>query len=137
MWIYCNKNRSYSWTYNSFFIKHPIVESKHLNYLNFKIAAIIIKNKEHLNTDRKGLEQLLVKKKQKKIWINTVMRQARSSFDRKRRSEPSSSFIINNLISHCLFCWFLLTHPWVTGVVKKQKVKKKGQHSVGVRIDLI
>jgi hypothetical protein len=58
-----------------FFDKHPtivncivfikqvmimIVGSKHLNYLNFKKAAIIIKNKEHLNPDRKGLEQLLV-----------------------------------------------------------------------------
>jgi hypothetical protein len=43
--------------------KHLIVGSKHLNYLNFKNAAIIIKNKEHLNPDRKGLEQLLVLKK--------------------------------------------------------------------------
>jgi hypothetical protein len=46
-----------------FFEKHPIVGSKHLNYLKFKNAAIIIKNKEHLNPDRKGLEQLLVLKK--------------------------------------------------------------------------
>ena len=43
--------------------KHLIVGSKHLNNLNFKNAAIIIKNKEHLNPDRKGLEQLLAKKK--------------------------------------------------------------------------
>ena len=28
---------------------------------------LIIKNKEHLNKDRKGLEQLLVKKNKKKI----------------------------------------------------------------------
>jgi hypothetical protein len=40
--------------------KLPIVGSKHLNYLIFKNAAIFIKNKEHLNPDRKGLEQLLV-----------------------------------------------------------------------------
>jgi hypothetical protein len=46
-----------------FFEKHPIVGSKHLNYLKFKNAAIIIKNKEHLNPDRKGLEQLLILKK--------------------------------------------------------------------------
>ena len=46
-----------------FFDKHSVVGSKHLNYLNFKKAAIIIKNKEHLNPDRKGLEQLLVLKK--------------------------------------------------------------------------
>ena len=58
---------------------------------------LIIKNKEHLNKDRKGLEQLLVKKTKKKIWINTVMRQARSILDRKRRSEPSSSFITISL----------------------------------------
>jgi len=38
-----------------FFEKHHIVGSKHFNYLNFKNAAIIIKNKEHLNPDRKGL----------------------------------------------------------------------------------
>jgi hypothetical protein len=44
------------------------------------------------------------------------MRQARSKFDRKRRSEPSSSFITISLS-------FLL-HPPVTGLVKKQKDKK-------------
>ena len=42
--------------------KYPIVGSKHFNYLNFKSAAYIIKSKEHLNSDRKGLEQILVLK---------------------------------------------------------------------------
>lgn len=31
--------------------KHPILGSKHLNYLDFKSAAYIIKNKEHLNAN--------------------------------------------------------------------------------------
>ena len=44
-------------------MKKSYLGSKHINYLNFKNAAIIIKNKEHLNPDRKGLEQLLVQKK--------------------------------------------------------------------------
>jgi len=56
------------------------------------------------------------------------MRQARSNFDRKRRSEPSSSFIIISLS-------FLLP-PWVTGLVKTKKDKKRAP-SVGVRKDLI
>lgn len=34
-----------------FFDKHPILGSKHLNYLDFKSAGYIIKNKEHLNAD--------------------------------------------------------------------------------------
>ena len=42
-----------------FFEKHPIVGSKHLNFLDLKSAANIIKNKEHLNADRVGLEQVL------------------------------------------------------------------------------
>ena len=42
-----------------FFEKHPIVGSKHLNFLDFKSAANIIKNKQHLNADRVGLEQIL------------------------------------------------------------------------------
>ena len=45
-----------------YFEKYPIVGSKHFNYLNFKSAAYIIKCKEHLNSDRKGLEQILVLK---------------------------------------------------------------------------
>jgi len=42
------------------------VGSKHFNYIQFKKAAYIIKNKEHLlsvDPDRKGLEQLLALKK--------------------------------------------------------------------------
>lgn len=49
-----------------FFEKHPIVGSKHFNFIQFKKAAYIIKNKEHLasaDPDRKKLEQLLVLKK--------------------------------------------------------------------------
>src|ERR1700692_3449640 len=42
-----------------FFDKHPILGSKHLNYLDFKSAAYIIKNKEHLTKDGLGLEQIL------------------------------------------------------------------------------
>lgn len=42
-----------------FFEKHPIVGSKHLNFLDFKSAASIIKNKEHLNEDGVGLEKIL------------------------------------------------------------------------------
>lgn len=47
-----------------FFEKHPIVGSKYSNFLIFKQAALIIKNKEHLDPDRKGLEKLLELKKQ-------------------------------------------------------------------------
>ena len=43
-----------------FFIKHPILGSKYLNYLDFKNAAEIIKNKEHLNPN--GLERILLLK---------------------------------------------------------------------------
>ena len=32
-----------------FFENHPIKGSKHLDFLDFKNAAILIKNKEHLN----------------------------------------------------------------------------------------
>lgn len=44
-----------------FIVKHPILGSKHLNFLDFKSASAtyIIKNKEHLNKDRIGLEQIL------------------------------------------------------------------------------
>lgn len=42
-----------------FFDKYPIIGSKYLNNLNFCKAANIIKNKEHLNIDGKGLEQIL------------------------------------------------------------------------------
>jgi len=49
-----------------FFDKHPILGSKHLNFLDFKSAAYIIKNKEHLNEDGLGLKRILVRKLQKK-----------------------------------------------------------------------
>ena len=42
-----------------FFEKHPIWGSKHLNFLDFKSAALIIKNKEHLNQDGVGLKKVL------------------------------------------------------------------------------
>ena len=42
-----------------YFEKHPVLGSKHFNYINFKNAACIIKSKEHLNPNRKGLEQIL------------------------------------------------------------------------------
>lgn len=42
-----------------FFEKHPILGSKHLIYLDFKSAAYIIKNKEHLNADKVGLNEVL------------------------------------------------------------------------------
>lgn len=35
----------------------------HLNYLDFKSAALIIKNKEHLNSDGIGLEKVIQLKK--------------------------------------------------------------------------
>lgn len=46
-----------------FFEKHPVIESKQINYLNFKSAALMIYNKEHLNKDGKGLLQILQLKK--------------------------------------------------------------------------
>ena len=42
-----------------FFEKHPILGSKYLNYLDFKSAAEVIKNKEHLNPDGLGLKKIL------------------------------------------------------------------------------
>lgn len=41
------------------FEKYPVLGSKYLNYLDFKNVANIINNKEHLNIDGKGLEQIL------------------------------------------------------------------------------
>jgi hypothetical protein len=52
-----------------FFDKHPILGSKHLNYLDFKSAAYIIKNKEHLNEDGVGLEQNLQLKKKNDVTL--------------------------------------------------------------------
>jgi hypothetical protein len=42
-----------------FFDKHPIIGPKYFNYLDFKSALFIFKNKEHLNPDGKGLDKLL------------------------------------------------------------------------------
>lgn len=64
-----------------FFEKYPVVGSKHFNFLVFKQAALIIKNKEHLDPDRKGLNKLL-ELKNKAVHIITI--QARSKIDPKR-----------------------------------------------------
>lgn len=42
-----------------FLAKYPVVGSKYFNYLAFNSAANILKNKEHLNKDGKGLEEIL------------------------------------------------------------------------------
>jgi hypothetical protein len=42
-----------------FFDKHPVIGSKYSNYLYFKSALDIFKNKEHLNPDGKGLKKIL------------------------------------------------------------------------------
>lgn len=39
-----------------FLAKYPVVGSKYFNCLGFNCAANILKNKEHLNIDGKGLE---------------------------------------------------------------------------------
>lgn len=57
-----------------FFDKHPILGSKHLNYLDFKSAAYIIKNKEHLNEDGLGLEKILyLKRRITSLYLNKAM----------------------------------------------------------------
>lgn len=64
MWIYSYKNWWYSESYNSFFFdNYKIKGSKYLNFLDFKSAALIIKNKEHLKQDRIGLNKILLLKK--------------------------------------------------------------------------
>ena len=45
-----------------FFDKHTIRGSKHSNYLDFKSAALIIKNKEHLKEDGVGFQTILLLK---------------------------------------------------------------------------
>jgi len=74
-----------------FFDKHPILGSKHLNYLDFKSAAYIIKNKEHLNADGGvGLEQILQLKKRitsrysNKAINNHSVEEGTEKFDPKR-----------------------------------------------------
>lgn len=42
-----------------FFEKYPVGGSKYFSYLGFKSVANILKNKEHLNIDGKGLEEIL------------------------------------------------------------------------------
>ncbi|AKQ53295.1 laglidadg endonuclease (mitochondrion) [Sclerotinia sclerotiorum 1980 UF-70] len=57
-----------------FFDKHPILGSKHLNFLDFKSAAYIIKNKEHLNEDGLGLEEILqLKRRITLLYSNKAM----------------------------------------------------------------
>lgn len=46
-----------------FFDKHPILGSKHLSYLDFKKVAFMVKNKQHLNADKRGLQEVLQLKK--------------------------------------------------------------------------
>ena len=47
----------------SFFDKYKIRGSKYSNFLDFKSAALIIKNKEHLKQDGIGLNKILLLKK--------------------------------------------------------------------------
>lgn len=42
-----------------FLEKYPVRGSKYLSYLDFKRVSDILKNKEHLNKDGKGLEEIL------------------------------------------------------------------------------
>ena len=53
-----------------FFDKYNIKGSKHRDFFDFKSAALIFKNKEHLNQDGVGLKKiLLLKNKNKHIYI--------------------------------------------------------------------
>ena len=45
-----------------FFDKYNIKGSKHGDFLDFKSAALIINNKEHLNQDGVGLKKILLLK---------------------------------------------------------------------------
>lgn len=47
-----------------FFEKYPIKGSKYLNFIDFKIAAEITLNNEHLNKNKLGLEKILKLKQQ-------------------------------------------------------------------------
>lgn len=42
-----------------FLEKYPVGGSKYSNYFDFKSVANILKNKEHLNIDGKGLKEIL------------------------------------------------------------------------------
>lgn len=52
-----------------FFDKHSIRGSKYPDFLNFKSAALIIKNKEHLKEE--GLKQILQFKNKTTVQVNT------------------------------------------------------------------
>jgi hypothetical protein len=73
-----------------FFYKHPILGSKHLNFLDFKSAAYIIKNKEHLNNNGLGLEKILQLKRRitslysDKAMNNYSVVDGTEKFDQKR-----------------------------------------------------
>ena len=73
-----------------FFEKHSILGSKHLIYLDFKSAAYIIKNKEHLNADKVGLNHILQLKKRitslysDKTINNHSVEKGTEIFDQKR-----------------------------------------------------
>lgn len=73
-----------------FFDKHPIQGSKHLNFFYFKSAAYIIKNKEHLNEDGLGLNEILeLKRRITTLYSNKTMNNhnvinGRENIDQKR-----------------------------------------------------
>jgi len=73
-----------------FFDKHPILGSKHLNFWDFKSAAYIIKNKEHLNKNGLGLEKILQLKRRitslysDKAMNNHSVVDGTEKFDQKR-----------------------------------------------------
>ena len=55
-----------------FFEQHQILGSKHINFLYFKSASLIIKNKEHLNQN--GFEKILeLKNKITSFYKNKVI----------------------------------------------------------------
>lgn len=73
-----------------FFEEYLILGSKHLIYLDFKSAAYIIKNKEQLNADGVGLNQILQLKKRitslysNKAINNHSVEKGTEKFDQKR-----------------------------------------------------
>ena len=56
-----------------FFDKYKIIGSKHSNFLDFKSAALIIKNKEHLKQDGIGLNKILLLKNYKNYFFIKVI----------------------------------------------------------------
>lgn len=73
-----------------FLDKHPILGSKHLNFLDFKKAADIIKNKKHLNEDGLGIIEVLeLKRKIMSLYLNKAINNhsslnGREKLDQKR-----------------------------------------------------